>query len=326
MIENAYVCYADVLGFTSRFISGDLSSRYDKLIKMVNDIEDPGITVFLMSDSIVIISLEFKKFRDTVKEFYTWGILNDFWLRGAITQGNVTRYHEIAATEQNRFILPFLGDGYMRAYAIETTLNMSGIAIDQKFFDSDDLNPGFRKGVDYIEYEEYQPKIGYEGKKKLLLPREHSLRQVLETMYFEEMLGSHVEDLDKYINTFCFYLQQLLERANTANLILFVEKITEEFEQQGRRILMPTGIVTIFIAMVEGLLNRYRSIDKVNFSSRDQLEMLIGRIISALKEEGYLAVFVDNILDFDKRRRTSIYKEINSLRSRIPVPATEGRV
>jgi hypothetical protein len=314
MIENAYVCYADVLGFTSRFISGDLSSRYDKLIKKVNDIVDPDITVFLMSDSIVIISLEFEKFRDTVKEFYTWGILNDFWLRGAITQGNVTRYHETAATEQNRFILPFLGDGYMRAYAIETTLNMSGIAIDNKFFDSNYVNPGFRRGIDYSEYEEYLPKTGYEAKKKLLLPIEHSLRQVLETMYFEEMLGSHVEDIDKYINTFCFYIQQLLERANTGNLIAFVERITEEFELQGSRILMPTKIVTIFIAMVEGLLNRCHLSDNEHSCSRDQLEILIGRIIAALKEEGYLAAFVDNTLDFDKKRRTSIYKEISSLR------------
>jgi hypothetical protein len=317
MIENAYVCYADVLGFTSRFISGDLSSRYDKLIKMVNDIEDPGITVFLMSDSIIIISLEFEKFRDTVKEFYTWGILNDFWLRGAITKGDVTRYHERAITEQNRFILPFLGDGYLRAYAIETTLNISGIAIDQKFFDSVELNPGFREGIDYIEHEEYLPKAGYEGKKKLLLPKEHSLRQVVDTMYFEEMLGSHVEDVDKYINTFCFYIQHLLVRANTGNLIAFVEKMIEEFELHGRRILIPTKIVTIFIAMVEGLLNRYRSPDSLDYSNQDQLGMLVGKIVSAMKEQGYLSAFVDNMLDFDKRRRTSIYKEINSLRSHV---------
>ncbi|MCX5812656.1 MAG: hypothetical protein NT178_08950 [Proteobacteria bacterium] len=317
MIENAYVCYADVLGFTSRFISGDLSSKYDKLIQMVNDIEDPSITVFLMSDSIIIVSLEFEKFRDTVKEFYTWGILNDFWLRGAITKGDVTRYHERAMTEQNRFILPFLGDGYLRAYAIETTMNISGIAIDQKFFDSDNANPGFMKGVDYIEHEEYLPKAGYEGKKKLLLPKEHSLRQVVDTMYFEEMLGSHVEDVDKYINTFCFYIRHLVERVSTINLIAFVEKIIKEFELQGGRILIPTKIVTIFIAMVEGLLNRYRSPDNLYYSNPDQLEMLVGKIISALKEQGYLPAFVDNMLDFDKKRRTTIYKEINSLKSHV---------
>jgi hypothetical protein len=145
-------------------------------------------------------------------------------------------------------------------------------------------------------------------------------------MYFEEMLGSHIEDVDKYINTFCFYIQQLLERANTGNLIAFVKRILEEFELQGRRILMPTKIVTIFIAMVEGLLNRCRLSDKVHSCSRDQLEMLIGKIIAALKEEGYLATFVDNTLDYDKKRRTSIYKEISSLRSRIHTPATEDTV
>src|SRR5690606_9770101 len=119
-------------------------------------------------------------FRDTAKEFYTWGILNDFWLRGAITMGNVTKYRERAVTEQNRFILPFLGDGYLKAYTLETTLNISGVVLDQIFFESDEANPGFLKGIDYIEYEEYLPKIGYEGKKKLLLPKADSLRQVVD--------------------------------------------------------------------------------------------------------------------------------------------------
>ena len=320
MIKNAYVCYADVLGFTSRFISGDLSSKYEQLIKMVNDIDDPDIIVFLMSDSIVIISMDFEKFRDTVKEFYTWGIFNDFWLRGAITRGDVTRYHEVAATTQNRFILPFLGDGYLRAYAIETTLNMSGIAIDDNFFNSEESNPGFKLGIDYIEYEEYLPKEGYEIKKKLLLPKEHSLRQVLETMYFEEMLGSHAEDVDKYINTLCFFIQQVLEKANTGNLVSFTEKMTDEFELQAKHTLMPTRIATIFIAMIEGLLNRYRSNDSSHYCNHEQIAMLISKIVSAMKEQGYLSAFVDSLIDFDKKRLTTLYKEINNIRSHIHIP------
>ncbi|MDI9558464.1 MAG: hypothetical protein QM300_09110, partial [Pseudomonadota bacterium] len=94
MIENAYVCFFDVLGFTSSFISGTLSKRYDGLIEMMNSRRDPDVTIFLMSDSIFCVSADFQKLKDTAKEFYTWGILNDFWLRGAITQGNVTKYRE----------------------------------------------------------------------------------------------------------------------------------------------------------------------------------------------------------------------------------------
>jgi hypothetical protein len=313
MIANAYVCFFDVLGFTSSFISGKLSKRYDGLIQMTNTMNDPDVTIFLMSDSILCVSSDFQKLRDTAKEFYTWGILNDFWLRGAITRGNITQYKESAITEQNRFILPFLGEGYLRAYTLETTLNISGVVLDQIFFDSDEANPGFRKGVDYIEYEEYLPKTGYEGKKRLLLPKADSLRQVVDTMYFAEMLESHVEDIDKYINTFCFYIQHLLERASTENLLAFVEKMMREFEYQAGRILIPTKIVMIFIAMIQGLLNRYRASEGIHRCDPGQLEYLVGQIISLLKQQGYLSAFVDTLLDFDKRKGTSIYKEINNL-------------
>jgi len=319
VIENAYVCYFDALGFTSRFISGDLSSRYDMLIDMVEGIQDPGVTVFLLSDSIIIISEEFDRFLDITKDFYTWGILHDFWLRGAVTRGNVTRYHERSITEENRFIVPFLGEGYLKAYALETTLNISGVAIDQALFDFDGGNHGLREGVDYIEYEEYLPKRGYEGKKRLLLPKEHSLRRIVDTLYFEEMLKSHVEDVDKYINTFCFYIKHLLEHASPENLVAYVENLMEVFEVQSGRILIPSKVVTIFIAVAEGLLDRFRSGEDRNFSDPDQVKLLVSKIISGLKEEGYLSTFVDMLLEFDKQRRTRIYKEINSLLSHVKV-------
>ncbi len=315
MIENAYVCYCDVLGFTSRFISGDLSNRYEQMIETVKGIEDRDVTIFLLSDSIVVISQDFAKFRAVTQELYTWGILHDFWLRGAITRGSVTQCEMRLMSEPNRFIVPFLGEGYLKAYTLETTLNISGVVIDDAFFESDDSNPGFRRGIDYTVYEEYVPKRGYEGKKRLLLAKEHSLRPVLDTMYFEQMLKSHIEDVDKYLNTFCFYIAYLLEHANQQNVALFVEKLVGELEQQGRRILIPSKVVIIFIAVIEGLLNRYRSLDGLRYCDAGELEQLVNRVINGLKAEGYLAPFIDSLLDFDKRRRTSLYKEINSLRS-----------
>jgi hypothetical protein len=131
-------------------------------------------------------------------------------------------------------------------------------------------------------------------------------------MYFAEMLESHVEDVDKYINTFCFYIQHLLERAGTENLIAFVKKMMKEFELQAGRILIPTKIVTIFIAMIQGLFNRYRS-EGIHRCDPGHLEFLVGYIISVLKQQGYLSAFVDTLLDFDKKRRTSLYKEVNNL-------------
>jgi len=55
MIEDAYISFFDVLGFTSSFLSGRLSKRYDSLIEMTNTIHDPDVTIFLMSDSILSV-------------------------------------------------------------------------------------------------------------------------------------------------------------------------------------------------------------------------------------------------------------------------------
>lgn len=317
MIQNAYVCFFDVLGFTSRFLSGGLFNRYDQLIGVLKSIKNQDLKIFLMSDSIVIISEEFKEFKKVARELYTWGILNDFWLRGGITRGSVIKYHQRTIFEENRFILPFLGEGYLRAYALETTLNISGIIVDDIFFTSENENPGFEHKIDYIEYEEYLPKRGYEGKKKVLLPNEHSLRQVVDTMYFKETLKSHAEDVDKFINTFCFYIRYLVEHVDTEDLIAFIERLMDEFELQGRRTLIPTKVVMIFIALIEGLLERFSLEGSSGYSDPHQLELLVSKVISGLKEQGYLAAFVDVLVDFDKRRHTSMFRKINSLRSTV---------
>ena len=67
MIENAYVCFFDVLGFTSSFISGTLSKRYDGLIEMMNSRRDPDVTIFLMSDSIFCVYADLKKIIKEIK-------------------------------------------------------------------------------------------------------------------------------------------------------------------------------------------------------------------------------------------------------------------
>jgi len=87
----------------------------------------------------------------------------------------------------------------------------------------------------------------------------------------------------------------------------------KEFEFQAGRILIPTKIVTIFIAMIQGLFNRYRSSEGIHQCDPGQLTFLVSQIVSVLKQQGYLSAFVDTLLSFDKMRQTSLYKEINNL-------------
>ena len=315
-IENAYVSYFDVLGFTSRFISGDLIHRYDKLIDTVKEMGDEDLSILLFSDSIVLFSERFEKVRDATRTFYTWGILHDFWLRGGMAHGSVSRYDVGSIVDGGRIILPFLGEGYLKAYKLESTLNISGIILDDAFFGpGNGLPEPFAEDTDYVEYEEYLPKRGYEGKKRLLLPTDNSVTQIVDTMYFEEMLKSHVEDIDKYINTFCFFIRFLLDTADRPTTEAFLRRLLSNLNLHSQWVLIPSKVVIIFIVLIEGLFNRFRSGRHSDYSDPSLLETDIGNILGALKEQGYLPSFIDYLLDYDKKRRTTLYKDINNLRS-----------
>jgi hypothetical protein len=316
VFKNAYVSYFDILGFTSRFISGDLMHHYEDLITVVKEIKDTDLSILLFSDSIVIFSEHFGKVKNAAQAFYTWGILQDFWLRGAIAQGNVTKFDLGSFTHERKIILPFLGEGYLKAYKLESTLNISGIVIDDALFSSDEsVRRQLATDTDYVEYEEYLPKRGYEGKKRLLLPTENSVRQIVDTMYFEEMLKSHIEDIDKYINTFCFFIKFLLDNAVRETVTAFLQKILGTLELQSQWVLIPSKVVIIFVVLVEGLLNRYRSGKHKDCSDPSLLELDISNIVRTLKEQGYLPAFIDYLLEYDKRRHTNLYRDINNLRS-----------
>ena len=315
--KTAYVAYFDVLGFTSRFLSGDLRNRYEKLIEAIDELKDKEVACFLFSDSIVVISRSFSKVRETARSIYTWGILNDFWLRGGIAHGNIADLDFSTFISGNRIIIPFLGEGYLKAYKLESTLNISGIALDDVFFEPGKECAALRRDADYVDYEEYLPKRGYEDKKLLLLPKEGSLRQIVDTMYFEEMLKSHVNDIDKYINTFIFFIETLLRTADNPTVVMFLDKLLKELELHGSHVLIPTKTVIIFVAVIEGLIKRFRAgaFNTANDNPQEKLETYVGNILGTLKVQGYLPIFVDYVLEYDKKRHTTVYKDINRLRA-----------
>jgi hypothetical protein len=311
VIENAYVSYFDVLGFRARSGSAAFTARYESLIETIGGIRKKGLSVFLLSDSIIMLSEDLEQVKEQTREFYTWGVLNDFWIRGGIGKGSVTRYEEV--TEKDKIIFPFLGEGYLKAYILQSGLNMSGISLDDGFFAGGEAE-GFTKDTDYVEYDEHLPKTGYEGRKRLLLPSGHSLERVINSMHFEEMLQSHMEDIDKYVNTFCFYVSFLLKRADPASIETFQRNLLRELELHGRRVLIPSKVMIIFVAVVDGLFARFRNPDGAGRMNVGQLEKDINSIVTALKDQGHLSAFIDYLLDYDKKRRTTLYKDINSLR------------
>ena len=312
---KGYVSYMDALAFTEKIKSADFQDKYKKLINYIGKIfnSDSKADIYLVSDSIIVTSQNFESVKSYARMFYTWGMLNDFWLRGAIAQGDIVTIDKNKIVGENKnIIMPYMGETYITAYSLESKLNMAGIVI------GDDVKPGnldlpleveYTDG--YMEYQEYLPKEGNEKKKRLLLPSANEEIYITESLHFREMLKSHSEDLDKYINTFCFYIKLLLIRSDKVNVGEFLKKLIEQLSLQGRHLLIPERVIVIFIAVIDSLFVRHDKPD--NKYSEASLKSDIGTILDALKVQGYLAILSDYLLEFDKKRETKLYKKVHDI-------------
>ncbi len=126
---------------------GKTLKRYDSLIEMTNKLNDQDVTIFLMSDDILCaFHRSSKNYWIPPRNSMHGASSKISGSRGAITRGSVTQYKERVVTEPNRFIIPFLGDGYLRAYTLEVTLNISGV-LDSIFFRNRRIKSGFKGGL-----------------------------------------------------------------------------------------------------------------------------------------------------------------------------------
>lgn len=314
--SETYISYLDILGFRKRFRTDDFKKNYEKLIDEIKNAENKNNGIYLLSDSIIVFSENLENVKNSTRYFYTWGVKNDFWLRGAITKGKIEKHNLKDLLYKDKIIFPYLGEGYLNAIELESKLNLAGVIIDKTLIES------FKEDANYIKFEEYLPKEGHEGTKELLLPDTDYQNQLTKSMYFEEMLKSHLDDIEKYINTFCFFLFLFLERGDIGAVNNFLDNLLEQLELHGRRILIPSKVIIIFIALVDGLFKRCRPTDTSDTfnqftSPPPQIELYISTIINGLKKQGYLSAFTDYLLEYDNKRHTSLYRDIYDIRSNI---------
>lgn len=320
---NGYVSYMDILGFKSKMTGNDsidkknFRKKYEKLIHYIGKqfVEDKETRIYVVSDSIIITSRKFEIVKAYSRMVYTWGLekKNDFWIRGAIAQGDIKIIELKSIVRENKnVIMPYLGDAYLRAYELESNLNMAGIVIDDNVKpDNPDLPLEKEHADGFMEYQEYLPKAGNENKKRLLLPSANEDIYITNSLHFMEMLNSHSDDIDKYINTFCFYIKLLLPRSDKANVRNFLKRLIEQLRLHGRSFLIPQKVIIIFVAVIDSLIERHNDPDQKYTESL--LKADIGRILDALKAQGYLSAFSDYLLEFDKKRKTKLYKEVHAI-------------
>lgn len=294
MIE--YVSYMDVLAFTSKIKSDIFREKYEGLINHIGNQfrSDSKATIYIVSDSIIVTSQELRAVINYSKMFYTWSMRNNFWIRGAIAHGDMEIIDPATIVRENRnIILPYLGDAYLTTYNIEKEANMAGIIIDERV-SSDNPEVPLLEEDDYINYQEYLPKGGNPGKKMVLLPTDINEELYIATsLHFREMLGYHSEDIDKYVNTFCFYVKLLTMRSDIRNVYSLLDHLIEEVNTYSGSLVIPQKMLILFVAVFDGIFSR--NANPKEGDDNLQLKPYIPKLLGALKTHGYLLTFLQKL-------------------------------
>jgi hypothetical protein len=214
MTETAYkskfLCYLDILGCKNRITENGFKQCYDSIIKeVIEPYEYPG-KVYLVSDSIVIISENFRELVGNSFSIYSIALNQGLFLRGAITRGHVNEI-PIVQERDNKIIIPFLGAAFLTAYKLEQDINCAAICIDQGIYDS--LSTEEKTLI--FRYKELFPKDDKREEKLFLISdmmNNWSVPQTVLLNISEQIPNLPKHDLLKFIDTFCLYYKVMVEK------------------------------------------------------------------------------------------------------------------
>lgn len=209
-----YLCYIDILGFKNRIIENDFEECYQYIIDKVVKPFPSQDKVYLVSDSVVIISESFESLVSNVFGIYQIALGKGLFFRGGITKGEVKDQKPIKE-EKNIVILPYIGKTYLDAYRLEASINTAAICIDEKIIN--DLDQKTKKFV--FKFSEVFPKAK-ENKEKHFLISDMESWSVPQTMLSN--ISSQIQNIskhetEKFINTFCLYYNVMVKMHGDSN-------------------------------------------------------------------------------------------------------------
>jgi hypothetical protein len=136
---NAYVAFLDVLGFKEMVRKEKLREKLENFFKITKEnfkiIEaaKKEIRKFILSDSIILVVEidndsfgNFEKLLRAIKNLQADLALEDIWLRGAVSYGDV---HLSDSGDEEKIIY---GDGYIRAFELENKAIYPRVIIDPR--------------------------------------------------------------------------------------------------------------------------------------------------------------------------------------------------
>lgn len=287
---NGYLCFLDVMGFRDQYNLPEFEKRYKKLANYINDILDTqDYYLYLMSDSVVIVSSDIDAIVHSSLDLYSFGLKEGIWLRGGISKGKINIYSDVKIN--HHIIFPCLGEAYLKAYDLEQQLNCAAINIHN------DLSEEIGASL-LVKYEEWFTKPGTPREKKILfrdLENNWSIPLTHFSNLYKKPLDTLPLEIEKYINTFCLYMKILIKELYKKPSDLdeyFLKHICGILEEHGYKVVFPNEFIIVFIAFIEEL--------RANHDITDEGSRLIRKVITILREKGFLSVFLDYLKTFNK--------------------------
>ncbi|MDY6843075.1 MAG: hypothetical protein SVW57_03155 [Thermodesulfobacteriota bacterium] len=292
---TGYLCYLDVLGFSSLYEIEEFKGIYDKLIEYVKDnflFQTANFYTYFLSDSIVIISDNLDDVVDISLDLYSFGLKENIWMRGGLSEGIVTTIPDCKINKH--ILLPFLGNAYLKAYNLEKDINSAIINIDNS------VAKRIENDLCYV-YKEWFPKTGTPNEKTILFRdlKDKSIPLTHFANLYEKVLDTLPTEIEKYVNTICFYIKILMSELYSLDDVhtTLLKRFTEIFNEIGFKTIIPNEYIVIFIALIEEMMTHYHA-----DTHQYEIDKIVREVITILREKGYLPIFMEYLKSLNKSR------------------------
>ncbi len=225
MTDIKFICYLDILGFKSRIDEGKFKEGYEWIIKEIVKPFDYPDKVYLLSDSIIIISNDIKDIVNNSFNIYSHALHKGILIRGGLTKGRINTPQELRESG-NKLVIPYLGEAYLKAYKLEQSINTAAIRVDEDILD--ELND-IKKFL--IKFTEIFPKSESNKEKTFLVTdmENCSVPASIFTLISEEISNILRHDIQKFINTFVLYYRALRHCEREYNVTFNQEEINKKW-------------------------------------------------------------------------------------------------
>lgn len=225
MTDNKFVCYLDILGFKSRIDEDEFKEGYEWLIKEIVEPYDYQDKVYLLSDSIIIISNDIQDIINNSFSIYSHALHKGILIRGGLTKGKINTLQELRESG-NKLVIPYLGEAYLKAYNLEQSINTAAIRVDEDILNEINDIRNF-----LIRFIEIFPKSESDKEKTFLVidMENYSVPASIFTLISEEISNISQHDIPKFINTFVLYYKALRPCEKEYNVTLNQNELNKKW-------------------------------------------------------------------------------------------------